>query len=716
MWVAFQVEDLCHQKCDADIRKTLKSLPQDLNETYHRILARIVRERNAEIVIKIFRWIAAAKRPLLLGELREAIAIEPGDSYMRKDRLVTNANNIVSWCSSLAVLEEEDSAVQFAHHSVKDFLLSENYDEVTKPFHFQFSRIDHAAGEICVTYLHFGDFERQVSRLPRQRQHVQPKDFVASTLSGGNNRVARYGKKFVKMVTANTRSTFDMMERLDKTSGRNNIVDSLDELHAEHLLLAYVQEFWMSHTADFTPQNTSMWELWKELVVGEHHLAVKPWTMNGTEDTKERVMHYILDENHLALITCLRNLFNSDTLPILDLSRLLVMASSKGQAQVVRCIIPLDFVWDDRRHELVNAALEKAAAGGHMEVAELLLIPDPYRNHVACDFGEALPAAAEGGHVRMVERSLKARSYVNSSFKPSGETALQAAVRCGHTEVVELLLTAESNVDISSIIQKLKALHVAAERGHTKIVEMLLTASADFSIGVDDSAHLKMIDKVVEEDGLKGRTALQAAAGNGHIEVVERLLTAKADVNASSFDGPITLQAAGKNHIEMIERILNGKADVNAKAHVNAIAAVLSRTALQAAAGNGHIEVVERLLSAKADVNAAASTWCGRTALQAAAGNGHIEMIERLLSAKADVNAAASEILGQTALQAAAGNGHIEMVERLLTAKADVNAAASRLFRPNGITGGRRGWPHTGGENAAVCGRKSQRCCCEGRW
>ncbi len=657
MWVAFQVEDLCHQKCDADIRKTLKSLPQDLNETYHRILARIVRERNAEIVIKIFRWIAAAKRPLLLGELREAIAIEPGDSYMRKDRLVTNANNIVSWCSSLAVLEEEDSAVQFAHHSVKDFLLSENYDEVTKPLHFQFSRIDHAAGEICVTYLHFGDFERQVSRLPRQRQHVQPKDFVASTLSGGNNRVARYGKKFVRMVTANnTRSTFDMMERLDKTSGRNNIVDSLDELHAEHLLLAYVQEFWMSHTADFTPQNTSMWELWKELVVGEHHLAVKPWTMNGTENTKERVMHYILDENHLALTTCLRNLFSSDTLPILDLSRLLVMASSKGQAQLVRCIVPLDFVGDDRRHELVNAALEKAAAGGHIEVAELLLIRDPYRNHVACDFGEALPAAAEGGHVRMVERLLKARSYVNSSFKSSGETALQAAIRCGHTQVVELLLTAMSNVDVISMIQKPKALLVAAERGHTKIVEMLLTASADFSIGVDDSAHLKMIDKVVDEDGLNGRTALQAAAGNGHIEVVERLLSAKADVNAaaSTWFGRTALQAAaGNGHIEMIERLLSAKADVNAAA-----SEIFGRTALQVAAGNGHIEMVERLLTAKADVNAAASRFSGRTALQAAAEGGHIQVVKMLLSAGAKVNAAAAKENGKTALQFARDEGH----------------------------------------------------------
>jgi hypothetical protein len=60
---------LCCQKCNADIHKSLIALPKDLPETYERILSQITKDGNAEIVDKIFRWIAAAKPPLLIEEL-----------------------------------------------------------------------------------------------------------------------------------------------------------------------------------------------------------------------------------------------------------------------------------------------------------------------------------------------------------------------------------------------------------------------------------------------------------------------------------------------------------------------------------------------------------------------------------------------------------------------------------------------------------------------
>ena len=64
LWVAFQIEDLCRQKSDAEIRHSLKTLPKDLPETYQRALSRIVKEGNGKLANKIFRWVAAAKRPL----------------------------------------------------------------------------------------------------------------------------------------------------------------------------------------------------------------------------------------------------------------------------------------------------------------------------------------------------------------------------------------------------------------------------------------------------------------------------------------------------------------------------------------------------------------------------------------------------------------------------------------------------------------------------
>src|SRR5947209_5465275 len=107
LWVALQIDDLCRQRCDADIRKSIVTLPKDLPKTYQRILSRIIQNDQAEIVNKTFRWVAAVKRPLLLEELREAIAIQPGDKFLERDRLVNDIGSLISWCGNLVTLDEE---------------------------------------------------------------------------------------------------------------------------------------------------------------------------------------------------------------------------------------------------------------------------------------------------------------------------------------------------------------------------------------------------------------------------------------------------------------------------------------------------------------------------------------------------------------------------------------------------------------------------------
>src|SRR5271168_4308915 len=71
LWVAFEIEDICAQQSDEDIRKVIRDLPKDLPEIYERILARIDRAGTAEIAQKIFKWVASVRRPLSPEELRE---------------------------------------------------------------------------------------------------------------------------------------------------------------------------------------------------------------------------------------------------------------------------------------------------------------------------------------------------------------------------------------------------------------------------------------------------------------------------------------------------------------------------------------------------------------------------------------------------------------------------------------------------------------------
>lgn len=120
--MAFQIGDIYGQVCDRDIRETIRKLPKNLPEAYKRILPRIAKMGNAILPQKVFPWVATARRPLLIEELREAIAVERLQPYTDPERLVNKLSQIVSCCGNLIVLGEQDDTVQLTHQTVKMFL------------------------------------------------------------------------------------------------------------------------------------------------------------------------------------------------------------------------------------------------------------------------------------------------------------------------------------------------------------------------------------------------------------------------------------------------------------------------------------------------------------------------------------------------------------------------------------------------------------------
>jgi Ankyrin repeats (3 copies) len=434
--VTLQIDDLCRQRCDADIRRSIATLPKGLPETYQRILCRIIQNDQAEIVNKTFRWIAAVKRPLLIEELREAIAIQPGDKFLERDRLVNDISGLMSWCGNLVTLDEEDLLIQFAHYTVKEFLLSENHTAATRRFHFRLADIDHAAGEACVAYLCFNDFKRQIIKTPKIYQPVQGEDLIAGAFAGSQNRLALYGIKLAQRFSKNSKVDFDVMKQLDHKFGKDS-PSHLDELQTQYPFLHYAREYWLLHTSGFTRHHTSLWALWKQLVLTEHPLAIKPWTIAEDRLAHRVLSEYILDKNHTALLACFLESGNQ-VQPCIDQGDLLVKASGRGMTRLIESIIDSD----DYRAIDANKALQAAAGGGHLEVVERLLAAKADVNAAPAEhYGRtALQAAAEGGHLEVVERLLAAKADVNAAPAiGGGRTALQAAAGGGHLEVVERL-------------------------------------------------------------------------------------------------------------------------------------------------------------------------------------------------------------------------------------------------------------------------------------
>ena len=110
------------------MRRTLKELPESLDETYGRILKEIKRP-NRSLAQRVLQCLVVAIRPLQVAELAEVLAVDFDDSEgiprLNADwRWEDQEQALLIACSSLiAIVEDRYSrVVQFSHFSVKEFL------------------------------------------------------------------------------------------------------------------------------------------------------------------------------------------------------------------------------------------------------------------------------------------------------------------------------------------------------------------------------------------------------------------------------------------------------------------------------------------------------------------------------------------------------------------------------------------------------------------
>lgn len=255
LWVAFQVADICDESTVQGIRNALRSLPRDLYDTYRRILRKICsREPDIAIAKKAFRWIAVARRPLLMEELREAISIEPGDKSLIQEKIIKDNSRLLRACGNLVVFDDEDRTVRLAHHTVAEFFFSSGSLPSSNPeFSFSRSEADLEIGEICATFLLFDEFERQVART-REAPPINARGLhlaiMQEVLLGGNPVQNHMHLRVVDRVQ--------------------------DSYELRYRLLSYVIENWLSHFSGLS-RDSRAWNLFKVLVVKELPFSFKPW-------------------------------------------------------------------------------------------------------------------------------------------------------------------------------------------------------------------------------------------------------------------------------------------------------------------------------------------------------------------------------------------------------------------------------------------------------
>ena len=148
------------------IRRALDELPKTLDETYERTLED-VGDQNWEYAHRLFQCVAAASRPLSVKELAEFLAFdfeaESTPEYWEDWRPEDPGHAVFSTCSSLltVVTLDDSRVVQFAHFSVKEYLVSTRIAEAKKTvsrFHVSMTLAHTMVAQACLgTLLHLDE-------------------------------------------------------------------------------------------------------------------------------------------------------------------------------------------------------------------------------------------------------------------------------------------------------------------------------------------------------------------------------------------------------------------------------------------------------------------------------------------------------------------------------------------------------------------------------
>ncbi len=215
-----------------------------------------------------------------------------------------------------------------------------------------------------------------------------------------------------------------------------------------------------------------------------------------------------------------------------------------------------------------------------------------------------LHAAAAGGHVEMIELLLANGLDVHTETE-GGYTALHYAAAGNNREAAELLLAKGADINAGPSRNRPTPLHWATREYHKGMVEWLLIKGAN-----------------PNTEGQDRSTPLHWAVWCWRVPIAELLVSYGADMHLAPPEyGPSPLEeAVGEGDIAMVNMLVNKAAGTSAA----------KWAPFHAAARSGNLQYVQQLLAEGADVNAKDDN--GNTAFYYAAWHDRRDMAQLLLS------------------------------------------------------------------------------------
>jgi ankyrin repeat protein len=449
-WIFCQLEVL--RDClPSSVRRTLRELPESLDETYERILKEI-KKPNRDLAWRVLRCLVVATRPLRVSELAEILAVDFDDAEgiprLNSDwRWEDQEQALLIACSSLiaiveaghieAGLSDDDSdlrveagdsrIVQFSHFSVKEFLTS--------------SRLAIASGEVSNYHI---DLEPAHTILAQACLGIllQIRDDVEGC-TPEDHPLARYAAKHWA-----THAQFgEVSSRLHK--GMEYLFDA-NKPHFKMWLTLYDIDTWPSNDATFYllapyPKSPAA-PLYYAALCGfrdlvEHLITKHPQDVNADGGYYMRPLVAALAGERFQTADILRHCGADADVRGRYGKYPLHAAAHSGNFEVVRTLIEYKPADIDARDEYGWTPSLLASGGQNFKDGSVLRLLLEHGADINVQDGNGLTPlqwASFNGALEVVRLLLEHGADVEAKNK-YGKTALQEAVQEGHDEIVELL-------------------------------------------------------------------------------------------------------------------------------------------------------------------------------------------------------------------------------------------------------------------------------------
>ena len=409
LWVTFQLESICLEITDEGILKALEDLPKDLPTTYRRILCRLRNSESTDPAMgkKVFEIVSAARRPLTLEELREAISIEPGNQTWNTARIVNDVRKLLGCCGSLVIVDEEFSTVQFAHSSVKQHLEAFPTQNDISEYHINTTTADILMGEIVVTYLNLDVLQNMLTNTSSSSQTLNLPD--VTVLLTASLPPQNFATSLARKLLKNRKTPgYDVGRDLEKMTGLKS--EQTKQSLEGYSFLSYAQEHWLSHTESFSVSSMDVQDvkrsgLWKRLIEGHVPTVDLPWTSEDALALNPSFLSPVAQSHNPALIeyAC---------------QNLVLQKRTHSELQRFLDLLPRDELgYKERERRLyLDVALKRAVLEKNGDLVQLLLDKtpaDPNSNVDAdrCILNEALTF----GNLEIVETLISHGADVNFS-------------------------------------------------------------------------------------------------------------------------------------------------------------------------------------------------------------------------------------------------------------------------------------------------------------